>query len=365
MKLYTLFVCLAASLGATTITDDFTDAAGNPINGYCMIAAAMPFSSSSTGYRVVGQPLRVNFDGGFTVELVPNDSSGTSYYLVNCQNISGSWSITGEVWQVPDTTSTLHINDVVISRPPAATYTIPWQQFAQNGATVGDAPIWNGYAWVPAQPALPSGVLPASNGGLGTNAAQFSGVLAMNGGVASTVTGNPTDCVLVNGMSGTCGSGGGSAAQGSPGEIQTAGSNGQLSDGGASLFSGVAQLLSLQTIGNYAGALSLDSTAPQPPSYPPNSFSWVAPPGTSNTPGIANAYQWQAPAADAAGVLSSDGQGASGGTGHVTVKPLQGAGSNVLTAGVVGACPASTIFSGQRQLFFPIVLPHLRMLPKR
>lgn len=52
-------------------------------------------------------------------------------------------------------------------------------------------------------------VIGGTYGGLGANAAAFTGVLAMTSGVAAVVTGTGTDCVLVNGTSSSCGSGGG------------------------------------------------------------------------------------------------------------------------------------------------------------
>lgn len=54
--------------------------------------------------------------------------------------------------------------------------------------------------------------LSAAKGGLGADASAFSGVVKMSGGVASVVTGTATDCILVNGTSGPCGTGGGGSS---------------------------------------------------------------------------------------------------------------------------------------------------------
>lgn len=54
--------------------------------------------------------------------------------------------------------------------------------------------------------------LAASKGGLNANASAFAGVIRMSAGVASVVPGTATDCVLVNGTSGPCGTGGASSA---------------------------------------------------------------------------------------------------------------------------------------------------------
>lgn len=56
-----------------------------------------------------------------------------------------------------------------------------------------------------------TGSLAATRGGLGADASAFSGVLKMASGTASVVTGTATDCVKVNGTSGSCG--GGSASE--------------------------------------------------------------------------------------------------------------------------------------------------------
>lgn len=53
-----------------------------------------------------------------------------------------------------------------------------------------------------------SGALAAARGGLGVDASALSGVVKMQSGLASTVSGSGTDCVKVDGSSGTCGGGG-------------------------------------------------------------------------------------------------------------------------------------------------------------
>lgn len=58
--------------------------------------------------------------------------------------------------------------------------------------------------------AIGAGTFPGARGGLGADASAFTGVLKMSSGVASVVTGTGSDCVKVDGTSGTCGSGGGS-----------------------------------------------------------------------------------------------------------------------------------------------------------
>jgi hypothetical protein len=83
-------------------------------------------------------------------------------------------------------------------------------QIGQSSATSNQYLKWNGSAWAPATIAaseIGSGTLSANRGGLGADASAFSGVLKISGGTASTVTGTGSDCVKVDGTSGSCGGG--------------------------------------------------------------------------------------------------------------------------------------------------------------
>jgi hypothetical protein len=82
-----------------------------------------------------------------------------------------------------------------------------------------------------------------------------------------------------------------------------------------------------------AGFVALpQGVMPAQSAFPTNSFSLV---GNST---IAAQYQWVAPAADAAGLMASDG----GGTpGRLSIKPLQGTDTNVLSAGTISGAGAT------------------------
>jgi hypothetical protein len=267
---YCSFLLLVCGMGATTIQDSIRDASGTPVSGSCVISAAVPFSTPSPGFRVVGQPVTVTFNAGaFKVNLVPTDTAqgGAQYYLASCRNIVGTWQKQNEVWLVPTSATPLSIAQVAAASAPN-NQLIPWSQLASGGAQPGQVMVWNGSTWalgsvgtnpmtqpndmivggaggapvalhagasnqflsqgayralVPTDiPALDASaiatgtfnsaripVIPPALGGLGANTSALSGVLVLTNGAPATVTGTATNCVLVNGTSGPCGAGGG------------------------------------------------------------------------------------------------------------------------------------------------------------
>lgn len=82
-----------------------------------------------------------------------------------------------------------------------------------------------------------------------------------------------------------------------------------------------------------AGFVALpQGVTPAQSAFPANSFSLVG------NPAITAQYQWLAPAADAPGLIGSDG----GGTpGRLSIKPLQGTDTSILSAGTISGTSAT------------------------
>ena len=185
MRTAILFLCACAVAAAptTSVTGTMTDAAGDPLSGFCSIQAVGPFSTA-TGWRVIGAPMQVKFTGGaFTAVLVPTDSATPSgqYYKVACsvpdQTVNGraiakfSWG--PRYWLVPTNLNALDIGAVELSAaPPDPSWQILWQQMARNGAALGQVPIWTGTSWQPGAVNLPLTALPQDGQYMRWNAAQ-------------------------------------------------------------------------------------------------------------------------------------------------------------------------------------------------
>lgn len=147
-RLISIFlIAILTAVAGTTVSQTVVGPDGLPANGQALIriSAACRSGSDYVGDRTI----QVKFTGTFSVNLVPNDTcrpSGTSYTV--------SWLLTGgrtwtETWVVPTRTTPITVDAVVTSQSSAPSYMIQWQQLTQNGATVGQGPVWNGSAWVP------------------------------------------------------------------------------------------------------------------------------------------------------------------------------------------------------------------------
>jgi hypothetical protein len=159
---------LAAQLAAqtaTTITGSFVSATGAAQTGYCTFTPTQA-SSVAGPYYVTGPAARCSIVAGALVgangtgvcALMPTDGLLARPYWMECwidqRNLAGA--IVRSVSQgraqayVSTSATPLDIEDLVAGYTPLPPNTsVQLQQLAQSGAAVGQAPIWNGTAWVP------------------------------------------------------------------------------------------------------------------------------------------------------------------------------------------------------------------------
>jgi len=132
----------------TVVTGTITDPQGDLLQGSCSIQAVAPFTASA-GWRVVGAPMVVSFQGGsFAATLAPTDSASPSgqYYKVNCivpvqtfgGRLVGPYSWGPRYWLVPTSVTPLDISQIeVTSPPPQPSWTILPQQISGGTLTPG------------------------------------------------------------------------------------------------------------------------------------------------------------------------------------------------------------------------------------
>jgi hypothetical protein len=207
-----LSLCLPVFAQTTTITGTITDPAGDLLSGSCSIQAVGPFTAAS-GWSVIGAPTVVRFSGGaLTVPLVPTDSASpsTQYYKVTCavpqQTVNGrlvgpySWG--PRYWVVPTSLTSFNVGTVEMTSPPVSPlWTINWSQLAQNGAQIGQGPIWNGTSWQPGAVNIPLTVPPQDGQYMRWNAAQSAWqpvTFADQETVSGTIDGTNTAFTLAN-----------------------------------------------------------------------------------------------------------------------------------------------------------------------
>lgn len=179
-----LFSLGAAAQNTTTVTGTMTDPAGDLLSGSCSLQAVGPFTAAS-GWHVIGAPTVVTFSGGaLAAPVAPTDSaspSGTQYYKVTCavpqQTVNGrlvgpySWG--PRYWVVPTSATSMDIGTVEMASPPTSpAWMIQWPQLAQNGAQIGQGPIWNGSSWQPGVANVPFTGPPADGQYIRWNAAR-------------------------------------------------------------------------------------------------------------------------------------------------------------------------------------------------
>jgi hypothetical protein len=121
---------------------------GAPATGTVEIAASAPFVAAD-GVRVETRTDTIHVvNGRLTVTLEPNDTATPP----NTQYVA-TWKLDGgrpraERWTVPTSLVALRVQDVAAAAVQPS-LSIAWQQMAQNGAAVGQAPLWSGTSWIP------------------------------------------------------------------------------------------------------------------------------------------------------------------------------------------------------------------------
>jgi len=157
MKLITLALMALSAIAQTIVSDTIrVPISGALFNGRIVIAAPSMTFSGNTYAR--SQATVVVSNGVFAQTLIPNVGAtpDTTSYLVQYYPTGGQspWK---EYWRVPNSTVPVLIYQVrVASEPASASGVAPWQ-INQNGATVGQALVWDGASWVPGAAASDAG----------------------------------------------------------------------------------------------------------------------------------------------------------------------------------------------------------------
>jgi hypothetical protein len=197
-RVFVSFALIAATQGLvkrsvaapalTTIQDVLYKADGNRFNGTATITWKS-FEAADTS-AITMQSMTVNIvDGQFRVQLVPNvDAIPLAYYTVRFAS-DGRIQF-DETWRVPASTTALRLRDVRVATPAQIGQdTAPPVQMEDVVGLVAD---------LNARPLRGPGFLPGRAAVIGES------------GAIEAATGDPADCVRVDGTSGPCGSGGGS-----------------------------------------------------------------------------------------------------------------------------------------------------------
>ena len=173
----------AAAPSLTTIQDVLYKADGTRFNGTAVISWST--FEAADGSNVGTQTLTVKIvDGGLKVQLVPNTGATPPVYYTVKYNSDGRVQFE-ETWAVPPSTSPLRVRDVRMAAPGLSqdTASEPVQETDIVGLT----------ADLSARPLKGPGFAPGRS------------ALISPSGAIEAVTGNPTDCVRVDGTSGPCG----------------------------------------------------------------------------------------------------------------------------------------------------------------
>ena len=188
-----LAVSAVAAPPLSTIQDVLDKADGARFNGTLTISWSSFQPADSTAIVAQGSTVVTVTNGYLRVQLVPS-TSAIPVATYNVTYSSNGRTQFREVWAVPATTQTLKVHDVRISSAAAGSTS------GISAADTGD----------PATPLPESDVigLIADLGARpvkGPNFAAGSVAVVDGSGMLAAVTGNPSDCVHVDGSSGTCG----------------------------------------------------------------------------------------------------------------------------------------------------------------
>jgi hypothetical protein len=174
----------------TTIQDTLYQADGTRFNGLLIIS----WNSFEAGdlSDIVSQSLTITVvDGNFFVQLVPTTNSTPPTYYTVTYNSDGKVQFQ-ETWVVGVADTPLRIRDVrASSAPPSSPLPPPSETPIQESDVVG---LTGDLAL---RPVMGTGFSPGR-----------AAMINASGGI-DAVVGNPSDCVFVDGTSGSCGTGGG------------------------------------------------------------------------------------------------------------------------------------------------------------
>ncbi|HLY20078.1 MAG TPA: hypothetical protein VKR61_22780 [Bryobacteraceae bacterium] len=183
-------LCLAVSLPAapilTTIQDVIYNADGTTYNGFAVITWT-PFVAGDTS-QIATQHITVNINAGnLYVQLVPTTNATPAGYYTVMFTSAGDDQFT-ETWAVPPSTKPLRIQAVMMS--PAAPSSL-----IGGSSPIPESGVIGLLADLAARPV--------------EGAAWATGRVAFidSSGALDAISGNVSDCVHVDGSSGSCGSG--------------------------------------------------------------------------------------------------------------------------------------------------------------
>ncbi len=188
-----LAATLTAQIQLTTVEDIIYRADGQRFDGYAQIEWRSFLASDQSSITAYSKTVRV-VNGVLKVKLTPTTTaSAGAYYLVK-YTINGRLQNT-EYWAVGPSTVTLKLKDVRLAGPPAGGASVVT-------GTAGPVQLVDVVGLADELAARPRKGLAYSP----------SGAAVVNSiGELETASGQPSDCVRVDGTSGPCGSGGGGA----------------------------------------------------------------------------------------------------------------------------------------------------------
>jgi hypothetical protein len=188
-----LSICpVVAGPPLTTIQDVLYKADGTRFNG--MLTISWTSFQAVDNSSVVTQSTTVKvLNGNLRVQLVPNTTSTPPTMYTVTYNSDGVAQFQ-EFWSVPSSLTPLHVRDVRTA-PASSGGADPMD----TGTTIPESSVVGLVSDLAARPVMGAGYAP--------------GYAAMvnSGGQLTSVIGNPADCVHVDGSSGPCGGGSGSA----------------------------------------------------------------------------------------------------------------------------------------------------------
>jgi len=147
-----LLSALAHGASGTLVTGTLKDVGNNLLTGTCVAKSLQSFAAADGSRVAPAMAPVVVTAGSFSATFVPGDSAagGPVDYSMVCalHNVRGVPESVTYLLRIPTSAVAVDLNDVIISAPAGSSYTILWQQLAQNGARQGQYPVWNGSSWV-------------------------------------------------------------------------------------------------------------------------------------------------------------------------------------------------------------------------